>query len=191
MKFLEQKILNEGKVLAGDVLKVDGFLNHLMDVSSLSILGKEIYENFKDLKINKILTVESSGIGLACLTAQYFNCPVLVAKKSKSLNISNEVYSAKVYSFTHKTENSIVVSKEYLKSGDNVLIIDDFLANGNACIGLIDVVNQAGGKVLGISCAVEKTYQGGYQKLTDMGYTVKSLARIKEMKDGKIYFMED
>lgn len=191
MKYLEQKIINEGKVLDGDVLKVDGFLNHLMDVNCLNNLAKEIYENFKDLKINKILTVESSGIGLACLTAQYFNCPVLVAKKHKSSNISNNVYCAKVYSFTHKTENTIVVSKEYLNANDKILIVDDFLANGNACIGLIDVVKQAGGEVLGISCAVEKTYQGGYQKLCDMGYRVKSLARIKEMNNGQVYFVED
>ena len=191
MKLLEQKILNEGKVLPGDVLKVDCFLNHQMDVAFLTALGKEIYNHFKNCNVNKILTVESSGIGLACLTAQFFNCKVLVAKKNKSSNISNNVYVAKVYSYTHQTENNIVVSKEYLSSDDNVLIIDDFLANGNACLGLIDIVNQAGGQVKGISCAVEKTYQGGYDKLASLGIDVYSLARIEKMQDGRITFVKD
>ena len=191
MRTLEQKILTDGKVLSGDILKVDSFLNHQMDVSFLNILGKEIYEHFKNCNVNKILTVEASGIGLACLTAQFFNCKVLVAKKHKSLNISNDVYKAVVYSFTHKTENTIILSKEYLTENDNVLIIDDFLANGNACIGLVDIIKQAGATLKGISCAVEKTYQGGYQKLVDMGIDVYSLARIKKMKDGKITFIED
>ncbi len=191
MTILEEKILKEGKILEGDVLKVDGFLNHRIDVAFSTLLGKEIYNHFKDCEINKILTVEASGIGLACLAAQFFNCPVLVAKKHKSSNISSDVYYAKVYSFTHQRENTILVSKEYLNCSDNVLIIDDFLANGNACVGLVDIVKQAGATVKGISCAVEKTYQGGYQKLTDMGIDVYSLARIKEMKDGKITFVED
>ncbi len=191
MTILEEKILKEGKVLDGGILKVDGFLNHRVDVTFSTLLGKEIYNHFKDCEINKILTVEASGISLACLTAQFFNCPVLIAKKSKSLNISNDVYSAKVYSFTHKTENTVLVSKEYLDSSDKVLIIDDFLANGNACVGLVEIVKQAGAEVKGISCAIEKTHQGGYQKLTDMGIDVYSLARIKDMKDGKVYFMED
>ncbi len=191
MKLLEQKILNEGKVLPGDVLKVDCFLNHQMDVAFLTKLGEEIYNHFKNCNVNKILTVESSGIGLACLTAQFFNCKVLVAKKNKSSNISSNVYVAKVYSYTHQTENNIVVSKEYLSSSDNVLIIDDFLANGNACLGLIDIVNQAGGQVKGISCAVEKTYQGGYDKLSSLGIEVYSLARIEKMQDGKITFVKD
>lgn len=191
MRLLEKKILEEGKVLDGGILKVDGFLNHLVDVPFSTLLGKEIYEHFKNSGVNKILTVEASGIALACLTAQYFNCPLLIAKKSKSLNISNDVYTAKVYSFTHKTENNIVVSKEYLNSGDKVLIIDDFLANGNACVGLVDIIKQAGAEVKGISCAVEKTHQGGYQKLVDMGIDVYSLARIKDMKDGKVFFVED
>lgn len=191
MKLLEQKILNEGKILPGDVLKVDCFLNHQMDVAFLCELGKEIYNHFKNCNVNKILTVESSGIGLACLTAQFFNCKLLVAKKNKSSNISSNVYVAKVYSYTHQTENNIVVSKEYLSSDDNVLIIDDFLANGNACLGLVDIVNQAGGQVKGISCAVEKTYQGGYDKLVGLGIDVYSLARIEKMQDGKITFVKD
>ena len=191
MTILEEKILKEGKVLDGGILKVDGFLNHRVDVAFSTLLGKEIYEHFKDCDVNKILTVEASGISLACLTAQFFNCPLLVAKKSKSLNISSDVYSAKVYSFTHKTENNIVVSKEYLDSNDKVLIIDDFLANGNACVGLVEIVKQAGAEVKGISCAIEKTHQGGHQRLVDMGIDVYSLARIKDMKDGKVYFVED
>lgn len=191
MTILEEKILKEGKVLDGGILKVDGFLNHRVDVAFSTLLGKEIYEHFKNCEINKVLTVEASGIGLACLTAQFFNCPVLIAKKSKSLNISSDVYSTTVYSFTHKKENTIVVSKEYLDKNDKVLIIDDFLANGNACLGLVDIVKQAGAEVKGISCAIEKTHQGGHQKLVDMGIDVYSLARIKDMKDGKVYFVED
>lgn len=190
MKLLEDKILNEGKILNGDILKVDCFLNHQMDVAFLSLLGKEIYNHFKDCNINKILTVEASGIGLACLTAQYFNCKVLVAKKHKSLNISNDIYYSKVFSFTHKTENLIMVSKEYLNKDDRILIVDDFLANGNACLGLIDIVKQAGAEVKGISSAIEKTYQGGYDKLVSLGYDVYSLARIAEMKDGKLTFVK-
>ena len=191
MRLLEKKILTDGKILDGDILKVDNFLNHQMDVKLLSTLAEEIYEKYKDCEINKILTVEASGIGLACFVAQFFNCPLLVAKKHKSLNISNDVYFSKVYSFTHKKENIIMASKEYLHEGEKVLIVDDFLANGNACLGLIDIVNQAGGQVKGISCAVEKTYQGGYQKLIDLGYDVYSLARIKKMENGVIEFMKD
>ncbi len=189
MRLLEEKILKDGKILDGDILKVDSFLNHQMDANFLNKLGKEIYEHYKNCGINKILTVEASGIGLACQTAQFFNCNVLVGKKHKSLNISNEVYFSKVYSFTHKTENIIMVSKEYLSCSDNVLIVDDFLANGNACLGLIDICKQAGAKVLGISCAVEKTYQGGYDKLNALGIDVYSLARIKKMENGKIEFV--
>ena len=190
MRLLEQKILTDGKVLNGDILKVDNFLNHQMDITLLNLLAKEIYEHYKNCEINKILTVEASGIGLACFVAQFFNCKLLVAKKHKSLNISDDVYFSKVYSFTHKKENTIIASKEYLHKGENVLIVDDFLANGNACVGLIDIVKQAGGNVKGISCAVEKTYQGGYQKLVDMGIDVYSLARIKRMENGEIEFME-
>ena len=190
MRLLEKKILTDGKILDGDILKVDNFLNHQMDVNLLSLLAKEVYEKFKDCEINKILTVEASGIGLSCFVAQFFNCPLLVAKKSKTLNISDNVYCAKVYSFTHKKENVIMASKEYLHEGEKVLIVDDFLANGNACLGLVYIVNQAGGQVMGISCAIEKTYQGGYQKLVDLGYDVYSLARIKKMENGVIEFME-
>lgn len=191
MRLLEQKILSEGKVLPGDVLKVDGFLNHQIDVALLNRLAGEIYENFKDCEVNKILTVEASGIGLACFTAQFFNCKVLVAKKHKSLNVSSDVYSATAFSFTNRRENNLIVSKEYISEGDVVLIVDDFLANGNAAIALIDICNQAGAKVVGVSCAVEKSYMDGYKRLTDMGYKVRSLARIASMTDASIEFIEE
>ena len=168
MKILEQKILKDGKILGGDILKVDNFLNHQMDVALFNELGKDIYTHFQGCGVNKILTIEASGIGLA----------------------SDDVYSTKVYSFTKKTEYDVVVSKEYLGKDDKVLIIDDFLANGNACLGLIDLVRKAGGEVVGVSCAVEKTYQGGYDKIAALGYDVYSLARIAEMKDGHIKFVE-
>ena len=190
MRLLEKKILTDGKILDGDILKVDGFLNHQMDVFLLDSLGKEIYEHYKNCGINKILTVEASGIGLACITAQFFNCKVLVAKKHKSLNLSDDIYYSKAFSFTHKTENTIMVSKEYLGKCDNVLIIDDFLANGNACLALIDIINQAGAKLSGISCAIEKTYQGGYDKLKNLGIDVYSLARIARMENGEIEFVK-
>lgn len=190
MKLLEDKIIKEGKILPGDILKVDGFLNHLMDVNLLSCLAKEVYEHYKHCDINKILTVESSGIGIACFTAQFFNCPLLVAKKNKSLNISNDVYCAQVFSYTHKSMNNVVVSKEYLHESDNVLIVDDFLATGNACLALADIIKQAGATLKGVSCAIEKTYQGGHQKLAALNTDVYSLARIKGMKDGVITFCE-
>ena len=175
--------------MSGDVLKVDGFLNHRMDVRLLAALGKEIYDHFKNCGVNKILTVEASGIGLACFTAQFFDCYVLCAKKHKSLNVSPDVYSATAYSFTHQKDNTIIASKEYLSSVDNVLIVDDFLANGNACLALIDICKQAGAKVVGISCAVEKTYMDGYKRLTDLGYDVYSLAKIASMENGSIRFV--
>lgn len=190
MRLLEQKILSDGKVLQGDILKVDNFLNHQLDVAFLDKLSMEVYDHYKGMGVNKILTVETSGIGISCLVAQKFGCNLLVAKKHKSLNLSDDIYYSKVYSYTHRTENLIMVAKSYLTSDDKVLIVDDFLANGNACLGLIDIVKQAGAEVKGISCAVEKTYQGGYDKLVGLGYDVFSLARVKEMKDGKITFVE-
>ena len=188
MRFLEQKILTEGKVLKGDVLKVDGFLNHRMDVRILAQSGKEIYEHFKNCGVNKILTVEASGIGLACFTAQFFDCPVLVAKKHKSLNVSPDVYSSVAFSFTHQKENTIIVSKEYLSSADKVLIVDDFLANGKALKGLIDIIAQAGASVAGASCAIEKGFQKGGDELRADGIKVCSLAVIDSMDDCKISF---
>lgn len=190
MDFLQQKITTEGKVLQGGILKVDGFLNHQLDVQFLQQLGQRIYDIFKDCEVDKILTVESSGIGIACFTAQFFNCRVLVAKKSKSLNISDDVYSANVFSYTHKTDNTVVVSKEYLHKDERVLIVDDFLASGNATIGLCDLVGQAGAIVAGVCCVIEKTFQGGYKRLADRGYNVHSLARIGDMTDGNVTFIQ-
>lgn len=191
MNFVEQKIVTEGKVLEGGILKVDGFLNHQLDVAFLSQLGQEIYNRFRDCGVNKVLTVEASGIGIACFAAQFFCCRVLVAKKSKPANISDNVYTANVFSFTHKKDNCITVAKEYLSANDKVLIVDDFLASGNATIGLCDIVERAGATVVGISCAVEKTFQGGYKRLVDRGYKVSSLARIGDMQqDGTISFIQ-
>lgn len=186
MKLLEDAIIKRGKILEGNVLKVDGFINHLIDVSLICKLGKEFHRLFKDSGITKILTIEASGIGIACITAQYFNVPVLFAKKSKSSNISNDVYTTQVASFTHKTVNNVVVSKEYLSSGDRILIIDDFLAEGNALIGLIDLAKQAGAEVVGCGIVIEKAFQPGGDKVRSMGYRVESLARIANMQDGKI-----
>ena len=191
MNLLEQKIITEGKVLQGGILKVDGFLNHQLDVAFLTKLGEEIYNKFRDCGVNKILTVEASGIGIACFAAQFFNCRVLVAKKAKSSNISDDVYKADVFSFTHQKQNVVMVSKEYLLPTDRVLIVDDFLASGNATIGLADLVEQAGATLVGVCCAVEKTFQGGYERLVSRGYKVVSLARISEMTDdGKISFIQ-
>ncbi|MBR5192753.1 MAG: xanthine phosphoribosyltransferase [Clostridia bacterium] len=190
MRLLEEKILLEGKVLEGDVLKVDCFLNHQMDVPFLAKLAKDIYAHYKDCGVNKVLTVEASGIGLACLTAQFFNCKMLVAKKGKTSNISNEVYTATAYSYTHQKENTLIVSKQYLSKEDKVLIVDDFLANGNACLALIDICKQAGAEVKGVSCAVEKSYQNGHDALVALGLDVYSLARVGKMENGKIEFVK-
>lgn len=191
MNLLEQKIITEGKVLQGGILKVDGFLNHQLDVAFLTKLGEEIYNKFRDCGVNKVLTVETSGIGIACFAAQFFNCHVLVAKKAKTSNISDDVYKADVFSFTHQKQNVVMVSKEYLLPTDRVLIVDDFLASGNATIGLADLVEQAGATLVGVCCAVEKTFQGGYERLVSRGYKVVSLARISEMTDdGKISFIQ-
>ena len=191
MKMLEQKILTEGKILEnGKILKVDGFLNHQLDVKLLSCLGEDIYKHFENCEVTKVLTVEASGIGLACMTAQFFNCRVLVAKKSKSANISDDVYSAKVFSFTHGNVNDVIVSKEYLSSNDKVLIVDDFLANGEAATGLIKVCRDAGAEVVGFSAAICKTYQGGLQKIKDMGIDAYCLANISYMGEKGIEFSD-
>ena len=190
MKLLEDKILTEGKILPGDILKVDGFLNHQMDVDFLDKLACEIYEQFKNRGINKILTIEASGIGLACLTARFFHCKVLAAKKNRTLNISDDVYSSSAFSYTHKKENAVLVSKEYICDKDVVLIVDDFLASGNACLALYDIARQSGASVAGVACAVEKTYQGGRALLEQKGIKVVSLAKIGEMSDGKITFSD-
>lgn len=188
MKLLEEKIAREGKVLDGNILKVDCFLNHQIDVTFMCDVGKEFNRLFKNENITKILTIEASGIGIACLTAQYFDVPVVFAKKSRSSNISNNVYSAKVDSFTHGNTNDIIVSKQFINSSDRVLIIDDFLAMGNALNGLIDIVESAGATVVGCGIVIEKAYQNGGKLIRDRGYRVESLARIASMSPEKIEF---
>ncbi len=182
LNFLEKKILKDGIVKEGNVLRVDSFLNHQLDVGLLEEIGKEFYKRFKSENITKILTVESSGIAIACFVAQKFRVPVVFAKKSKSLNISDDVYSAEVESFTHKTKNTVVVTKQYITQDDSILIIDDFLANGAALQGLISILNQAGAKVSGIGIAIEKGFQPGGQFIRNLGYHLESLAIVESME---------
>lgn len=181
MRLLEERILKDGKVGEGDVLKVDGFLNHQIDVGFLCELGKEFKRLFGGEGITKVLTIEASGIGIACLTAQYFGVPVVFAKKTKTNNIYADVYTSKVYSYTHKQTYDIVVSKEFLTPEDRVLIIDDFLANGSALEALISLVKDAGASVAGCGIAIEKAYQSGGELIRAKGIRVESLARIKSM----------
>ena len=181
MNFLEERILRDGEIKEGNVLKVDSFLNHQMDVTLIDEIGREFYRRFEGLGINKILTIEASGIALACAAARYFNVPVVFAKKSKSLNIGNDVYLAEVESFTHKCTNSVVVSKRFLGADDRLLIIDDFLAKGCALQGLIAIAGQAGAAVAGIGIAIEKGFQGGGDALRAKGYRLESLAIVEAM----------
>lgn len=188
MKELIERIQNEGEILNGNILKVDGFLNHQIDISLLKNIGKEFYSLFKDEGITKILTIEASGIAIATCTAEAFDVPLLFAKKSQSTNLGNEVYTSKVYSYTHNREYTITVSKKYIHENDVFLIVDDFMANGLAIEGLIDIVSQANAKVAGIGICVEKSYQEGGKKIRSLGYRVESLAKIKSMEEGKIEF---
>ena len=183
MKALEEKILTEGKIFDGDILKVDGFLNHRMDVEFLSEMGKEFYRLFKDQGINKILTIEASGIGVACIAAMNFEpiVPVVFAKKSASKNISSNIYSSKVFSYTRGISYDIVVAKDYLNENDRVLIIDDFLAKGSALNALLEVCDQAKATVVGIGIAIEKAYQGGGDIIRGKGYRIESLAKVVSM----------
>ncbi len=190
MKLLEQRIVDEGKIIGSDIIKVDMMLNHLIDVSLLNEIGKEFRRLFDDCHINKILTVEASGIGIACITAQYFSVPVLFAKKGVHRNVGSDLYTAEVYSYTKDEITTIGVSKNYINENDRVLIVDDFLADGNAVLGLINIAEQAGAKIEGIGIAVAKGFQSGRQKLLAKGYNLKSLAVIKSIKDGKIEFMD-
>ena len=188
MKLLEDRILKDGIVAGGDVLKVSSFVNHQIDVELMCELGKEFHRLFKNSGINKILTIEASGIGIACLTAQYFSVPVVFAKKSKTSNISDSLYTAKVASFTHGNVSDVVVDKKFLNPEDKILLIDDFLANGCALLGLKTLCDAAGAEVMGAGIVIEKKYQGGGDKLRDMGIRVESLAMIESMEDGKIVF---
>lgn len=189
MKLLEDRILKDGHIGADNVLKVDSFLNHQIDVSFVCELGKEFYRLFKDENITKILTIEASGIGIACLAAQYFGVPVVFAKKTKTINIYSDTYNATVHSYTHKKNYDIVVSKEFLNKEDNVLIIDDFLAKGSALTALLMLIEKAGAKTAGAGIVIEKAYQGGGNLVRDMGIRVESLAKIKSIskKDGIVF----
>lgn len=192
MQLLENRIRKDGKIGAGNVLKVDCFLNHQIDVPFVSELGREFYRLYRDCGVTKILTIEASGIGIACLTAQFFNCPVVFAKKTKTNNIYSDVYTGKVVSYTHNTTYDIVVSKEFLKPGDRVLIIDDFLAKGSALLGLIKLIKDAGAEVVGAGIAIEKAYQDGGNIVRGMGIRVESLARISSMSvEEGVKFCED
>ena len=181
MKLLEDRILKDGHIGADNVLKVDSFLNHQIDVNFVCELGKEFYRLFKDENITKILTIEASGIGIACLAAQYFGVPVVFAKKTKTINIYSDTYNATVHSYTHKKDYDIVVSKEFLSKEDNVLIIDDFLAKGSALTALLMLIEKAGAKTAGAGIVIEKAYQGGGNLVRDMGIRVESLAKIKSI----------
>ena len=189
MKLLEDRILKDGHIGADNVLKVDSFLNHQIDVNFVCELGKEFYRLFKDENITKILTIEASGIGIACLAAQYFGVPVVFAKKTKTINIYSDTYNATVHSYTHKKDYDIVVSKEFLSKEDNVLIIDDFLAKGSALTALLMLIEKAGAKTAGAGIVIEKAYQGGGNLVRDMGIRVESLAKIKSIskKDGSVF----
>lgn len=189
MKLLEDRILKDGHIGADNVLKVDSFLNHQIDVSFVCELGKEFYRLFKDENITKILTIEASGIGITCLAAQYFGVPVVFAKKTKTINIYSDTYNATVHSYTHKKDYDIVVSKEFLSKEDNVLIIDDFLAKGSALTALLMLIEKAGAKTAGAGIVIEKAYQGGGDLVRDMGIRVESLAKIKSIskKDGIVF----
>ncbi len=192
MNFLEERIQRDGIVKEGDVLKVDSFLNHQMDIDLFDQMGEEFKKRFEGKPINKIVTIEASGIGIACIVARHFHVPVVFAKKAKSINIEGEMYIAEVTSFTHKNTNQVIVSKKFLNENDHVLIIDDFLANGCALQGLISIVNQAGGTVEGIGIAIEKGFQIGGSIIRNMGYQLESLAIVESMnhETGEVVFRE-
>ncbi len=192
MNFLEERIVKDGIVKEGNVLKVDSFLNHQMDIELFDQMGAEFKKRFADRPINKILTIEASGIGIACVVAQHFGVPVVFAKKTKSINIEGEMYTAEVESFTHKCKNQVIVAKKFLSEDDHVLIIDDFLANGCALQGVIQIVKAAGGTVEGIGIAIEKGFQSGGTVIRNLGYHLESLAIVEGMdaSTGEITFRE-
>lgn len=190
MKILKERIQQDGIVKKGNVLKVDSFLNHQIDVTLLNEMAKEWVKRFEGKNINKILTIEASGIGIACIVAQHFNVPVVFAKKAKSINLDGDMYVAEVESFTHQVTNKVIVSKKYLNEDDHVLIIDDFLANGCALQGLIEIAKYAGATVEGVGIAIEKGFQDGGALIRDMGYQLESLAIVESMNSetGEIAF---
>ena len=190
MKLLEERILKDGHVKPGNVLKVDSFLNHQMDMELFNAMGKEFKRLFADKPINKILTIEASGIGIACIAAQHFNVPVVFAKKAKSINLDGEMLTTKIESFTHKRVYDVIVSRKFLGKDDHVLVIDDFLANGKASQALISIIKQAGAEVAGLGIVIEKSFQGGRAELDAQGYRVESLARVKSLAGGKVTFID-
>ena len=192
MNFLEERILEEGVVKPGNVLKVDSFLNHQIDMELMDRMGEEFHRRFADQPITKVLTIETSGIAIACSVARCFHVPVVFAKKSRSINIDGEVYVAEVESFTHKNTNYVLVSKKFLSEEDRVLIIDDFLANGCALQGLISIVESADATVVGCGIAIEKGFQEGGWRIRNLGYQVESLAVVETMdpETGEITFRE-
>ena len=192
MNFLEERILKDGIVKEGNVLKVDSFLNHQMDIELFDQMGAEFKKRFEGKPINKILTIEASGIGIACVVAQHFHVPVVFAKKSKSINLEGEMYVAQVETFTHKCQNNVIVAQKFLNPEDHVLIIDDFLANGCALQGLIQIVQSAGATVEGIGIAIEKGFQSGGRIIRNLGFQLESLAIVESMdaETGNVVFRE-
>lgn len=192
MQLLKERILKDGVVKPGNILKVDSFLNHQMDIDLINEIGKEFKARFSDCPITKILTIEASGIGIACIAAQYFHVPVVFAKKSKSVNLDGEMYCTKIESFTHKKVYDVIISKKFLSPEDHVLLIDDFLANGCALQGLIQIVQSAGATVEGIGIAVEKGFQSGGRMIRNLGFQLESLAIVDGMDaaTGEITFRE-
>ena len=190
MKALEEKILRDGQVRPGNILKVDSFLNHQMDIEFINEIGKEFHRLFGDRPINKILTIEASGIGIACIAAQYFGVPVVFAKKAQSVNLDGSLYTTQVESFTHKRTYDVILSKKFLTAEDHVLVIDDFLANGCAVNGLLDILESAGATLEGVGIVIEKGFQDGGKELRARGVDVKSLAIIQSMTDDSIEFAE-
>ena len=192
MNFLEERILKDGVVKEGNVLKVQSFLNHQMDIHLFQQMGEEFKRRFADCEINKILTIEASGIGIACIVATYFDCPVVFAKKSDSINLGDDTYVSEVVSFTHKVTKKVIVEKQFLSPDDKILVIDDFLANGCALQGLLSIINEAGAQVAGIGIVIEKGFQPGGKMIRNMGYKLESLAIVEGMDaaTGEVFFRE-
>ena len=190
MQLLEERIRRDGVVRPGNILKVDSFLNHQMDIPLFCEMGREFKQRFMNEEINKILTIEASGIGIACIVAQYFHVPVVFAKKAQSVNLDGEMYTTKVESFTHKKVYDVILSKKFLGPEDHVLLIDDFLANGCALLGLIEIVKESGATLEGAGIVIEKGFQNGGQKIRDMGVRLESLAIVDSMTDDSLTFRE-
>ena len=188
MELLKKRILSDGVVKPGNILKVDSFLNHQMDIALINEIGKEFRRIFSDCPVTKILTIEASGIGIACITAQYFNVPVVFAKKAQSINLDGDMYITQVQSYTHKKVYDVILAKRFLSPEDHILLIDDFLANGCALMGLIDIVKKSGASLTGAGIVIEKGFQTGGQQIRDMGVRVESLAIIDSMSESGLTF---